>query len=148
MKKTKENISNALLAEHKSETRDLAKKAEQIILNHDAEEDYDEVRGLLKDLIKKSNVALDDLLNLASEAEHPRAYEVLSGLIKTTAEVGDQLIGLQKTRHTLNDLNQGDKPAESNFTGAATNNFFIGSTEELQRLIKGKKDEVIDVGSD
>lgn len=147
MKKTKESISNALLAQHKSDTRELAKKTQSIILNTDAEEDYDEVRVLLKDLLKKSNIALDDLLNLASEAEHPRAYEVLSGLIKTTAEVGDQLIGLQKTRHELNDMNSGNKPLSNN-EGGQTNNFFIGSTEELQRMIKGKKDDIIDVDSE
>lgn len=147
MKKTKESISNALLAQYKSDTRELAKKTQSVILNVDAEEDYDEVRTLLKDLLKKSNIALDDLLNLASEAEHPRAYEVLSGLIKTTAEVGDQLIGLQKTRHELSDMNLGNKPSIDNSAGQ-TNNFFIGSTEELQRMIKGKKEDIIDVESE
>jgi hypothetical protein len=145
MKKSKDDIMAALDAEYISEKRELAKIKEKINLSADGEEDYNDVREMLKSLITKSNVALDDLLELARENEHPRTYEVLANLIKTTGEVGEQLIGLQKTRHELDKLNNPDKAVN---TGGTTNNVFIGSTAELQKFLKNEQEKIIDVQSE
>lgn len=134
-KRTKEDMMKALQGGLVQEKKELAKKINSIVINDDAEEDYNEVRGLLKGLMEKSTCALTDLLELAGESEHPRTYEVLSGLIKTTSELGDQLINLQKQRHELDQLNNPDKTPQDQ----GTTNVFIGSTDELQKMLKSEQ---------
>ena len=136
---------NELAKTYQSELREVKKKADKIDLNCDAEKDYEESRDLLKRLIVRSEKALDHLLLLTHESEHPRAYEVLSGLIKTTGDLADQLIGLQKKRHELDYLNNPEKKQQSVIGGTTNNNLFVGSTTDLQKFLKGHtKGEVID----
>lgn len=127
----KTRISAALSVNLEKQKRELVKKVENLSLNKDAEDDYEEARAGLKHLILTSNEALEDLLQLSKDSEHPRTYEVLANMIKTTADVTDQLINLQKKRHELDKLNNPDKE-----TGGVKNNttIFVGSTTELQRL--------------
>ena len=81
-----------------------------------------------------SDEALDHMMQVAAEAEHPRAFEVLAGMFKTSADMTTQLIDLQKKRHELDKLN--NEPTQS---GVTNNNLFVGSTAELQKML-AKKD--------
>mgnify|MGYP001069330778 FL=1 len=65
--------------------------------------DYDYSRDTLYELIEKGKDALENMIEVARESEHPRAYEVLSGLIKNVADVNDKLQDLNKKQKQLND---------------------------------------------
>lgn len=105
--------------------------------------DYEYSRETLFDLIEKGRNALEDMIEVARESEHPRAFEVLSGLIKNVADVNDKLMDLNKKQKDFNTKQQ--TPA----SGGTTNNLFVGSTTDLQRLLsdqmKSKPDNVIDI---
>ena len=107
---------------------------DNVNLTNDAEEDYNIARQNLKKLLDKSDEAMDHMMQVAAEAEHPRAFEVLAGMFKTSADMTTQLIDLQKKRHELDKLN--NEPTQS---GVTNNNLFVGSTAELQKML-AKKD--------
>lgn len=98
----------------------------------DLDNDYSYARDNLYNLIERGNDALEGILELAKEMEHPRAYEVASGLIKTVGDTTMELLKMQKELKSMK--------GESVNPGAATtnNNLFVGSTAELQELLKGK----------
>ena len=111
---------------------------DNINLTNDAEEDYNIARENLKKLLDKSDEALDHMMQVAAEAEHPRAFEVLAGMFKTSADMTTQLIDLQKKRHELDKLN--NEPTET--SSVTNNNLFVGSTADLQRMLtKNNEDD-------
>ena len=98
----------------------------------DVEIDFDTGRENLYKMLKKGNDAIDGILALAKEGEHPRAYEVAGQLIKTVADVSKDLMSMQEKLKKLNEVpNTGPK--------SVTNALFVGSTTELQKLLKDKK---------
>jgi len=101
------------------------------------EQDYEYSRDTYYDLIEKGRESLDLMIQVARESEHPRAFEVLSNMIKDIANVNDKLMELNKKQK---ELLQDEKPKETNTTN---NNLFIGSTTELQRFLLGDKDEKV-----
>jgi hypothetical protein len=101
------------------------------------EQDYEYSRDTYYDLIEKGRESLDLMIQVARESEHPRAFEVLSNMIKDIANVNDKMMELNKKQK---ELLQDDKPKEKNTTN---NNLFIGSTTELQRFLLGDKDEKV-----
>ena len=98
----------------------------------DPEIDFETGRKNLYNLIDKGNEAIDGILNLAKEGEHPRAYEVAGQLIKTVSEVSQNLLDLQDKLKKVKDIP--DKGPKN-----VTNALFVGSTTELQKMLKGKK---------
>lgn len=104
--------------------------------------DYEYSRETLFDLINKGRDALEDMIQVARESEHPRAFEVLSGLIKNVADVNDKLMDLNK-KHK--DINAKEKPLLPQ--GQTTNNLFVGSTTDLQRLLhkQNENNNVVDI---
>ena len=98
----------------------------------DPEIDFETGRKNLYNLIDKGNEAIDGILNLAKEGEHPRAYEVAGQLIKTVSEVSQNLLDLQDKLKKVKEVpNTGPKKV--------TNALFVGSTTELQKMLKEKK---------
>jgi len=98
----------------------------------DPDSDFEIGRENLYKLLDKGNDAIDGILALAKEGEHPRAYEVAGQLIKTVADVSKDLLELQEKLKKIKDVpNTGPK--------SVTNALFVGSTTELQKLLKGKK---------
>jgi hypothetical protein len=95
----------------------------------DLNNDYQYVRENLYNLIERGNDALEGILELAKEMEHPRAYEVASGLIKNVSETTMELLKIQKE---LKSMREGDAPKTN------VNNLYVGSTAELQEMLKGK----------
>ena len=98
----------------------------------DPDSDFDYGRKNLYTLIEKGNTAIDGILSLAKEGEHPRAYEVAGQLIQTVSQVSQNLLDLQEK---LKKLKEVPDSAPKNVTNA----LFIGSTTELQKLLKDKK---------
>jgi gas vesicle protein len=97
----------------------------------EVQDDYDFSRKSYRDLVDTSNKAIEAMLNLALQSEHPRAFEVLSAMLKNTSEITDKLMDLQKKKQDVK------REAPVHTGGTTTNNVFIGSTSELQKhLIK------------
>ena len=102
--------------------------------NDDVDTDFDTGRGELYKLLEKGNQAIDGILSLAKEGEHPRAYEVAGQLIKGQSEIAQNLLDLQDKLKKIKDT-KGDVPKN------VTNALFVGSTTELQKMIKKNKDK-------
>jgi len=101
----------------------------------DIERDYEYQRENFYNLVEKGSTAIDGILELAKESEHPRTYEVAGNLIKQVAEVTEKLGDLQEKMRKL-------KEVPNNAPKNVTNALFIGSTKELQTMLKDKlKDE-------
>ena len=101
--------------------------------------DYEYTRETLYDLIEKGRKGIEEMIEVARQSEHPRAYEVLAGLIKDTANTSEKLMDLHRKIKSLDQMML-PPPTDNNTT---TNNLFIGSTTELQRMLKDLKDEDI-----
>ena len=95
----------------------------------DIKKDYDYTRGNLYSIIEKGQEAINGILELAQESEMPRAYEVAGQLIKNVADATDKLMDLQKK---LKDVEEESQKGPTNVTNA----LFVGSTAELQKLLK------------
>lgn len=110
--------------------------------DENVENDYEYSKRTYYDLIEKGQNALDDMLDVARNLEHPRAYEVVSGMIKNVSDVNDRLMDLNKKKKDFykNDMKQ----IEGNTTN---NNLFVGSTTDLQRMLQNVKnnDNVVDI---
>ena len=102
--------------------------------NVDVDTDFETGRNELYKMLEKGNTAIDGILNLAKEGEHPRAYEVAGQLIKTQSEIAQNLLDLQGTLKKL-------KEEKGNVPKNVTNALFVGSTTQLQKLIKKNKDK-------
>ena len=105
--------------------------------------DYDRVRRDLFDLAGQGDEAIELMLELARESEHPRAFEVLGQLIKQNAEIGEKILKLHKTKKEVDKV-EADVPMLAG--GTTNNNVFIGSTAELQKMLRDEA--VIEVEPD
>ena len=92
------------------------------------QKDYEYTRGNLYSLIDKGQEAVNGALDLAMSSDHPRAYEVAGQLIKNVGDVADKLMALQKDKKNVK---------EESAKKVVTNNaFFMGSTADLQKMLK------------
>lgn len=106
------------------------KTAEQ--LQRDLMKDYEESRQRLKEVVSKGAGAVDDILAIARESEHPRAFEVAATMIKTVADANEKLLAMQKQMKEIT----GQKNNGSLNVGKAA--IFVGSTAELSKMIKNE----------
>ena len=117
---------------YENEVKTESKKDLIVPEEKDPEIDFETGRKNLYNLIDKGNEAIDGILNLAKEGEHPRAYEVAGQLIKTVSEVSQNLLDLQDKLKKVKEVpNTGPKNV--------TNALFVGSTTELQKMLKKSK---------
>jgi hypothetical protein len=102
--------------------------------------DYNYSRQTYYDLIEKGKESLDLMVEVARESEHPRAFEVLSGMIKNVSEVNDKLMDLNKKNKDIS-------ADEIKKIEKTTNNLFVGSTAELQRMLQDNDEmsNVVDI---
>jgi len=98
-------------------------------MSEDVDNDYAYQRQNFYKLVERGNDAIEGILELAKESEHPRTYEVAGNLIKQVAEVTEKLGDLQEKMKKL-------KEVPNNAPKNVTNALFVGSTAELQRMIK------------
>ena len=99
--------------------------------DHDVDNDYKYQRDNFYNLVERGQDAIDGILELAKESDHPRAYEVAGNLIKQVAEVTEKLGDLQENMSKF-------KEVPNNAQQNVTNALFVGSTAELQKMLKGK----------
>ena len=101
--------------------------------NDDVDADYQYQRENFYALIERGQDAVEGILELAQESDHPRAYEVAGNLIKSVADVTEKLVDLQTKMKKLKEVpNKGPNNV--------TNALFVGSTTELQKMLKKKDD--------
>ena len=98
----------------------------------DVKRDYEYTRGQLYSLIEKGQEAIDGIMEISQETGSARAYEVTGQIIKSVADATDKLLDLQKK---LRDIEEPKEKGPNNVTNA----LFVGSTAELQKLLKKGK---------
>ena len=108
------------------------------------DDDYEFSRATYYELIEKGKESLTDMMSVAASTEHPRAYEVLGSLIKQISDVNDRLMDLNKKRK---DIKKKEEDAKALPSGNVTNNLFVGSTTDSQRMIldQQKANQTIDI---
>jgi len=135
MSKTKDIIDEALGAVELAKSEPVQKKVipRPKEDNEDLENDYKYQRENFYNLVEKGTDAIEGILEIARESEHPRTYEVAGNLIKQVAEVTEKLGDLQEKMRKL-------KEVPNNAPKSVTNALYVGSTAELQKMLRDRKD--------
>jgi hypothetical protein len=110
---------------------EVSRYPDDLLDDEDIELDYKYQRENFYRLVEQGSTAIEGILELAREGEHPRAYEVAGQLIKNVAEVTEKLGDLQEKMKKL-------KEVPNNAPKSVTNALFVGSTAELQKMLKEK----------
>jgi hypothetical protein len=97
----------------------------------DDDVDYNYARENYYNLIERNQDAVEEMLEIAKQSEHPRAFEVVGQLIKSGLDANKELMALHKTKKELS--------IETNSSVNVNNAVFVGSTAELQKLLKAKR---------
>jgi hypothetical protein len=113
--------------------QEIVNKVPDELVGDEVDADYKYQRENFYRLVEQGSTAIEGILELAREGEHPRAYEVAGNLIKQVSEVTEKLGDLQEKMRKL-------KEVPNNAPKSVTNALFVGSTKELQKLIKGKSE--------
>ena len=113
------------LKKHVEKVKPQLKKSEE----NDVKQDYEVSRAQLHNLVMKGQEAVDGALDVAQGSDHPRAYEVAGQLIKHVGDVADKLMALQKTTKEV-------KEEKKKGPSTVNNALFVGSTAELQKMLK------------
>jgi len=95
------------------------------------EDDYDETRSNLRELLNKGKDALETALTVAKQSEHPRAFEVVGGLMKQLADINQQLMDIHQQKKKLEEPSKN----QSNNKNTTNNAIFVGSTAELSKML-------------
>ena len=133
MKKLNENLSDLFDVEPIQIVEQ--KSTVPVVIDHDDSvvSDAQFARENIRELISKGNSAIDQLLLVARDTEHPRAYEVAAGLIKNLGDLNKDLLEIQKRKRDL----APKETAQSN--GLSIDKaVFVGSTAELIKLVRNK----------
>lgn len=112
------------------EVEEIGSDLPQVIeTENESKQDYKYARDNFYNVIEKGTEALEQMLEVARVSEHPRAYEVVSTLMKTLVDANKDLVSLS---------NEKNKKADEKETGNVTNQtaIFVGSTKELQQMLK------------
>ena len=99
------------------------------LTKEDVEKDYEYTRANLYSLIEKGQETLNGIMELAEETQSPRAYEVAGQLLKSVADTTDKFLKLQKDLRDIKEEQKGP-------TNVTNNAMFVGSTAELQKMLK------------
>ena len=151
-KTANEKIADELNLNLKEETKEIeVKKIEDAPLAKsidDADKDYNSVRSNLYSIISKGNDAIDGILEVATEGDSPRAYEVAAQMIKTVAEANKDLLDLHKKMKEIR-----KEENNTNYNNTTNQSIFVGSTKDLQELVNQSRsasrriehDDIVDV---
>ena len=103
--------------------------------NENIKSDYEYSRDTYYEILEKGKESLELMIEVARESEHPRAFEVLSGMMKNMADINDKLMDLNKKNKDIN-----KEEVKQVAGGTTNNNIFLGSTADLQKLLNDEKD--------
>ena len=103
-------------------------------MNTQISDDFEYARENMMEVINKGQEALFDLMDVAKQSQHPRAYEVLATMMGTMVGASKDLLDLQAKKKKIMEDDPSASPQQ------VTNNLFVGSTAELQKYLKQHKD--------
>ena len=144
MKNDFDAINDSLEIEATALSKEIFSESSKIVKSpkkgeEESEYDYDYTRGQLYSLIEKGQEAIDGILEIAQQSDSPRAFEVAGQLIKNVADTTDKLLDLQQK---MKKLKEEDPSAPKSITN--NNTLFVGSTAELQKLLKQNMTQIED----
>ena len=108
---------------------EVEKEKKQAVVPEDVDNDYKYARENLYNVIERGTDALNGIVDLAQQSQHPRSFEVVADLIRTLSSANKDLLDVQKKMKDLQPEN--DKPKN------VTNNLFVGSTKDITDLLQG-----------
>jgi hypothetical protein len=134
--KVEKNISDALGIEYIPvvEEKEIKEVKAVPATQEQADSDYALVRKNLKNIISQSEAAIEGILDVASESESPRAYEVVAQLIHSSLDANGKLMDLHKKMKDLKKEEGGSGPKS-----ITNNSIYVGSTAELQKFLSERK---------
>ena len=137
--KTNKALSEALNVEPiiYKDNDNILNPIEENSFNISETEDFELTRKTMKKMLDKGVAAVDELFELAKQNKHPRSFEVLLNLIKTTSDVSKDLYNLQKMKKELKQIN--DKPTQPDGTINVEKAVFVGTTAELLKRVKAEQ---------
>jgi hypothetical protein len=119
------------------ETNDYSKAVSTIVnnaRNDSAEEDFKFARANIREVVENGKGAIEELSSVAQQTQEPRAYEVLAKLMDSVIEANKQLLEMQEK---IRKIDRADMPVDAEARKSVTNNLFLGTTAELQKMIEG-----------
>ena len=128
----KDTIAQALDITPVDKTKNLPVETE---VPSNTEKDLEYARENYYHLIETGRRSLEDLVDVASQSQHPRAYEVIATLIKTITDTNDKVVDLQKKAK--------DILSDSEVKKVTNNNLFVGSTTELTKILGGNARDIL-----
>ena len=128
MKQLNEKLSEAL----QIEPIEILPKTEVVEVKDEVEDDAEFARQNLRDLIEKGSDAADHIIAVAKQSDHPRAFEVVAGMLKNLSDMNKDLLEIQKRKQDLQ-----PKVTQNNIN--VDKAVFVGSTAELLKQLKGNK---------
>ncbi len=134
MSETDSKLADILNTDYIPVVKDNSDKPITIHQDNAENPDADYSRANYYNLIEKGNEALDGILEVAKESQHPRAYEVAANMIKNLSDVTEKLMILQKQQQELRPKDELTGPTNINVDKAV----FVGSTAELLRQLKNE----------
>ena len=133
LKRLSNNIPAEVVAKNTTTVQVQVKDSES-----DLADDYDYSRDTYKRLVDKGQEAIDHMMELAMQSDHPRAYEVLGGMLKNVSDMTDKLVSLHGNIEKVKAAKTASKGGTTNSlpqSSVTNNNVFVGSTTDLQRFI-------------
>lgn len=106
----------------------------------DLQNDFQYARENLYNIIERGTDALNGIVDLANQSQHPRSFEVVADLVRTLSTANKDLLDLQKK---MKDMHPEDKGPSK-----VTNNLFVGSTKDLTALMQGKARQIKEIDND
>ena len=119
--------------EYKKETLPIVKDAKEQELQQDLTDAYEQSKENLQGIIDQGKEAMGEILEIAKAGQHPRAFEVYGTLLKNMVDANKELLAIQKQIREMEGIKKDS--ASTNIDKA----IFIGSTNELNKLLKGKE---------
>ena len=135
MKKLNANLSEIFDVEPIKETPQVETLPAVVEYADPVNADADFARENIRELVTQGNQAVNELMLIARDGQHPRAFEVLSGLMKNLADMNKDLLEIQKRKKDL------APKAETQNNLSIDKAVFVGSTAELVKMIKTQKQE-------
>ena len=112
----------------------IPENSQDVDLDNDLRTAYDQTRDNLQDLISQGMDAMEEMLHIAKEGQHPRAFEVYGGLLKNVIDANKELLNVQKQMREME--NAGKKSGPTNIDKAV----FIGTPSELNKMLKNQNE--------
>lgn len=135
-KQTKDTIGESLGL---SVVEKIEDENAEIIVSDELEDDFSSARYNIHDMINTAKDAIKNLSQIANLSQQPRAYEVLAKLIETSVKANKDLLDIQEKIKQIKNIET--KTSISDNSKTINNNLFVGSTSDLQKLLKEIKNE-------